>query len=352
MLKSLLVAALAVSGFAQAQNGKYDVSQRQFDRLLEIVQKLEQKNRRIGQDFGSPEVMPRDRDRRDFRREMSDMQGDASEQIARWIERVKSNDITAPIAPLLPAPPDLTLSEEFIESSGYNFYDASSFNNATARAQKLCEAWRTHVTANNAGMILFAQCAGSDQVKMLDGKIGSKVTGQMKLSFSALMGLVPPQTLSNVFAENTGYNFYDETSYQTAVKTVLGQCTKWTAQIKGLSKGLLLAMSCGAPKITKGFDGKLWVTATGLLSYTSRPSKTQPTVLTQSFVNSSGYNFYDATSVKTAGAQSETQCLAWANDTLKNSTALPLIVTCNGPEVVQNNKIDVRFTGKIVLIVP
>jgi len=352
-LKSF-IAVLVFTGAVHAQDSnRYEVSQRQLDRLLDIIQKLEEKTRQIGSDFGSPDVMPRERDRRDFRRQMSDLQSESSGSLQRWIERVKSKDANPPVTPpTLPAPSDVTLSESFVEATGFSSYYEDAFRQASARALKLCEGWRAHVTSNTAGQIVFGQCSGAEQVKLEDGKMGARVNGSMKLTFAALAGVDAPQSITATFQDSTGFSSHYEDAFQTAVKTTLGQCAKWAAHTKSLSNGILLVQQCGAPKIVKGFDGKAWVSVQGLISYTSRPSKTQPTLLQQSFVNTTNFSSYYADAIKTATAQSEAQCLAWASDTLKNTTALPVVVSCSGPEIMQGNKIDVRFQGKIVLINP
>ncbi len=355
VFKAMLVASLAVAGIAQAQYGKnkFEVSQRQLDHLLEHVQKLEQKNRRIGNDFGSAEVMPRERDRRDFLREMGELQDESSLSITRWIERVKSNDIAPPITPpVLVAPADLTLAESFVENTGYAGYYAEAFTAAGQRALKLCEAWRKQVTSNTVGQIVYAQCSGAEQSKFEDGKIGARVNGSLKISFANFVGYEAPRTLTTVYTDNTGYAGYYEEAYQTALKNTQTACTKWTTDIKAMSKGVTLHQNCGAPKLTKGFDGKLWVSIAANVSYTHRPSKSQPTVLSQSFTNSTGYAGYYAEAVKTASAQSEAQCLAWARDTIKNSTAMPVIASCGAAEVLQNGKLDIRVPGVVVLLTP
>lgn len=336
-----------------AENTTYQVSERQLDRLLEIVRHATGKTRKISNDFGTAEVMPRERDRRDFRNDMSELQNHYGDSVERWIERLKKgehNPPTPPVVPVLPAPSDMTISDSFVEDSGYTTYYESDFRKAADKATALCSAWKSGIQQSTVGEVTYGQCSGAEQVKLDNGHLGARINGQVKLSFYKLTGFAPLQAITPVFQTSTGYATYYPNDYQKAVDQVLGQCKAWAANLRANSKGVILYHQCGAPKLVKGFNGQLWVTVSASAAYTFKPTGAQPSFLTQQFTNTSGYTTYYPNDIAKAAAQSESQCRAWAQDVLKSSSALPVVVSCAGPEILNNGKIDVRYSGQIVLL--
>ena len=366
MYKMMLVAALAVVFSAQAhQRGDrddrrggrdsgptYTVSERQLDFLLEVINRAGAKAQRIEKDFGSAEVMPRDRDRRDFRRDMADLQ--STEGIARWIERVKKGDNNPPpvVVPVLPAPADVTLSESFVLSSGMNYYYEPEFNKAATTVAQQCAAWREAVTKATAGSVTYGQCSGSEQVKLEDSNIGAKVTGSIKISFAKYTGYVAPKTLTANFSTSSGMNYYYAPEFTKASAKTKAQCEEWANGIRSQSKGLILYVSCGAITRAKGFDSNLFANAVGTVSYAHAPTVSQPSVLAQEFTTSSNMNYYYEPEYNKAVASAKASCANWATDTLKNSSAVPAFGSCSGPELVKGTNVSARYVGQIVLLTP
>lgn len=375
MIKMILATAVAVAISAQAQQPRggddrrgpggfgergdrgdrgatFTVNERQLDFLLEMANRVGAKAENIRKDFGTPEVMPRDRDRRDFNRDMMEIQ--PTEMVARWIERVKKGEHNPPpvVVPVLPAPADVTLTESFVLSSGNTYYYENDFKKAADAMAAQCAAWRESVTKASVGTVTYGQCSGAEQAKLEDGNIGAKVTGSIKLSFAKYTGYVAPKTLTATFSNNSGNTYYYANDFAKASAKSQAQCAEWSSLIRTQSKGLILYVSCGAVSRAKGFGGNLYANLVGTVAYAHAPTASQPTVLNQDFTNSSGNTYYYENDFVKAAASSRQQCLSWVTDTLKSSSAVPAFVSCNGPELVQGSNVSARYTGQIILLTP
>ncbi len=344
---------MAVAVASPAEHVKYEVSQQQFNQLLEMTAHLNDMAAAIEKDFGSNEVMPRERDRRDFKRDMGDLKNHSTQTVARWIDRVKKSDFIPPVVtPLLPAPApnDVTLTETFVQTSGFSTFYAADFNGAATAMSAQCAEWRETVKKNTLGSVTIAQCSGPEQVKLEDGNIGAKVTGQIKLSFAQYSGYVAVKSVSATFSNNSGFGTYYAGDFGKAAANSKRQCGEWVSGVRAQSQGLILYTSCGGTQTVKGLGGNLHASVTGTVTYTHRPSKSEANVLNQQFTNNSGFSTYYEGDYNKAAAASRAQCQAWIADTINNSSALPVFASCAGPEPVMNSNLYARYSGQVVLL--
>ncbi len=86
-MKHFLVMALTLSTAAVAR--PLTVTPAQLEQLRDVVRQLSQKVDRVAGDFGTFEVMPRERDRRDFQRDLRNLKRDlGAEGVLSWIDGV------------------------------------------------------------------------------------------------------------------------------------------------------------------------------------------------------------------------------------------------------------------------
>ena len=111
--------------------------------------------------------MPKERDRREFRRQMAELEAIASgskgdsrgPSLLHWIEKVKDSTWTSPGDPG-DGPSPITISETFLESTGFKTVYQDELVRAAQRATRQCDEWRKRVIASSAGTSRYAQCSG------------------------------------------------------------------------------------------------------------------------------------------------------------------------------------------------
>jgi len=349
---AVLTAAFALIFSNTSKAASYTVSDEQLDLLQRRINHLVDALKSLERDYNTPRKIPDERDRRyfveDVRRVGIGLKPNGGN--FPWIEKVKNGTNPPPPPPVTPGPAPITLTQEFVQSTNYGTYYENDFKEAAMIVGDQCAAWATAIRASTVGTVVTIGCSAAQQTTTPDGKIGAKVSGNVNFSFSKNTGLAAPLKVSGIFAVNTGYATFYKADYAQAVKSAATHCHNWTKGVTSRSKGSFLYVQCSAPKWVKGFDGNIWVEITGDLQVSHPTSVEQPLTLKEQFVKTTNYATFYKGDVEKAGVEAAGECKRWAEQTVANSSATPIVVSCAGPEVIKNSNVDVRFQGTAVFL--
>lgn len=201
------------------------------------------KSGKVLADFDDPQVIPRDRDRRDFREDM-DALASLIRTMERWIEEVKKNPGPQPQPNPQPEPQPVTPVK--VEVSGYYAIgkdDTKDFGVAAAALQNECDAMQSTMQTLFPAAFYSFSCGKSANVSQFANieyiQLASSPVVTIRLLSTARYDVVSDGYIAGRSDEKDPYKPW---------LSWWASCQTWMKAKQSAYPGRLIIASCGAPQ--------------------------------------------------------------------------------------------------------
>lgn len=212
-----------------------------LDQLKALSDSFVTKAQRVLTDFNDPEVIPRERDRRDFKEDMETLK-EAIRQTEAWIEKVKQNPSPEP----QPNPNPQPLEPVKVEVKGFFVVgkeNSKDYAVATQSWQKECDAVRNVLRAKFSGVFHSFSCGGSSNISQWANidyfQLASSPVFVMKLR---------PDVRYEIISEGSVAGTANEKDAYVPWQSWWSACEVWMKNQTDVYGAKLIAASCGVPR--------------------------------------------------------------------------------------------------------